>query len=165
MDSDSRPTPLKFSSSSGIAQSLETLIAESRREICILSHSLPNAVFTSQGVIDGISQLVRRHKLCRVRILLVEPPEANLGGHPLIKLQQRLPSKISCRRLEADTEKPRHNFILGDDRLLLMQHEHYSFDGVFDAAAALQVRKLLQEFEQYWECQSSGIADIKQLSL
>ena len=147
------------------ARSLDKLVGSAKKELSVLTHALPVALFARSETVSAISLLVRRHKLCHIRILITEPQDLNHHNHAFIQLQQRLPSKILCRQLNREITPPKHGFIIGDQNKLLLQHERDVFAGSLNLSAGPQAQKLLEEFNQLWERQSADIPDLKQLSI
>jgi hypothetical protein len=147
------------------AKHLDKLVGTAKKELSVLTHNLPAALFARSEVVSAISALVRRHKLCHIRILITEPRDLNHHNHALIQLQQRLPSKIVCRQLNSEIIPPKHSFVIGDQNTLLLQHERDVFAGSVNFDAGPQAQKLLEEFNQLWERQSADILDLKQLSI
>jgi len=144
---------------------LEKLIEATQKELSLLTHTLPTNLFAKGETVDSISSLVRRHKLCNVRILVTEPRDLIHQNHALLQLQQRLPSKILCRKLSTEVIPPKHSFVIGDQNKLLLQHERDLLNGFSDLNAGPEAQKLLEEFNHLWDRQSTDIPDLKQLSI
>lgn len=147
------------------AKHLDKLVGTAKKELSVLTHTLPATLFARSEVVRAISSLVRRHKLCHIRVLITEVHDLSHNNHALIQLQQRLPSKIVCRQLNSEVTPPKHSFVIGDQNTLLLQHERGVYAGSVNLNAGPQAQKLLEEFNQLWERQSTDIPELKQLSI
>lgn len=146
-------------------EQLDKLVAATQKELTLMTHTLPANLFARAETVSAISALVRRHKLCHIRILITEPRDLNHHNHALLQLQQRLSSKIICKKLNPELIPPKHSFVIGDRDKLLLQHERDTLSGFVDLKGGPEAQKLLEEFNHLWERQSTDIPDLKQLSL
>lgn len=124
-----------------------------RRELALFSPSLEAPVYDHDSLGRAFSALARRHRQSRVRLLVRDPRPLVGSGHQLLRLSQRLPSKVALRVLpegvEIETQAPA--FMLADRDQLIYQNDPDSFRGFFDSDAAAQVKALTDIFDRAWE--------------
>lgn len=139
-----------------LAQHALALAELGRRQIRILSRQLDPALYDTKTFCAALSEIARRHPSCDVQILIKDSKPLVEKGHQVIRLAQRLPSKVKVRRLcqESDAElthKKNHAFMLVDlDKLLYLNNET-DYQGFANYAAGPEVRSLKALFERLWQ--------------
>ena len=76
------------------------LATQARRNIAILSRDLDASVFGSEAFVDAISELARDSRDTEIKILVKNTRHLVEIGHKLVKLSQRLSSKIRSWKLK-----------------------------------------------------------------
>ncbi len=144
---------------------LQRLLSEAHREVDILSSHLDPWLLGQTDIADQISRLARQHRQARVRVLIQDPTPLFGSFHPLVRLFQRLPSKIELRKLLQAPRKEQQAYVVIDRRALLLQHQEGQYEGFCNTDAAPEAQSLLEEFDELWQRQSSPISEFRQLAL
>lgn len=140
-------------------------IRSAKQDLCLLCHDLPPLLWGDTEIISAISELARRSRFSRIRILVRDPNSLTRSHHPLLQLLQRLSSKIECRKLMGEQQDQNRNYMVGDSDKVFCQHEHHEYQGFLDTYDPVQAQNLLEEFNLLWERHSSDIPDLRQLGL
>lgn len=125
--------------------------AQCHRQIAILSHELDEPVYGTSEFVQVISNFVRSSRHTQMQILVKSTRRAIESGHPLLKLTQRLSSKIQLRKITQQPNNQEMGFMLGDTRLLLYKNNDSYYRGFYNAAAAREVKPLREEFNYLWQ--------------
>lgn len=131
-------------------EALVSLAQRTRRELAVFSPSLDPLLYEQEDFEQALSLLARRHRLTRVRLLVRDSQPIAERGHMLLRLAQRLPSKIELRKLTNDIETRAISFVLGDRQELLYQNDMEQYRGFWDSNAAAQVKTLKETFDRAW---------------
>lgn len=129
---------------------LQTLVQECRRDLAIYSPDLTPGLYDSPGLERALLALARRHRQTRVRLLVDQTQDLVERSHSLVRLAQRLPSKIALRRTTEELETSAPAFALGDRHLLFYQSDLETFQGVLDLEAGPRVNQLRDAFDRAW---------------
>ncbi|MDQ2075421.1 hypothetical protein [Marinimicrobium sp. ABcell2] len=127
------------------------LCTTARRHLDILSHSLDPSVYEHQDSVAAISALARAHRLARVRILVRDTQPLIERGHPLVRLAQRLPTKIELRKQVVEPENTDMAFLLADQERVLYKNDDREYRGFVNFQAPAEVRSLREAFTRAWE--------------
>ena len=127
------------------------LLAQTRRNLTILSHDLDTAIFNTDEFIDAVSQIARDSRAAHIQILVKDIQPILENGHKLVKLAQRLPSKISIRKLTIEPDDKNMGFILCDNTSLLYKNDDTVYQGFANFKAAAEVKHLRETFEYIWQ--------------
>ena len=129
----------------------EQLIAQSRRSIAILTHDLDAQIYAAPAFIQHLSNFVRSSSNAQVQILIKDTKPAIETGHLLIRLAQRLSSKILVRKITVEPNNKEMGFMLGDADKLLYKNDDALHRGFFNSAAASEIKSLREEFNYLWQ--------------
>lgn len=147
------------------------LALRGRRQLKILSRRLDPALYNNDCFADALSSLARYHRSSYIQILVKDTKPLVERGHALIRLAQRLPSKVEVRQLKQDTRQEADNnaaFMLVDsDGLLYINDDSAPLSdvrGFANYAAAPEVKNLNETFERLWQC-SEPDPNLRQLKL
>ena len=169
--SNLRATPSASCDTLTLLQGAETFVhyaceclREGRRDVTILSTSLPKALYGNDEFCAALSALARSHRQADIRILVLDPEPLVSGHHPLRRLQQRLPSKMNIRQAAMQGEHPQRGYMIVDRSCLLLQHDDGQFDGFCNSEARAEAASLLEEFNELWSRQSCEIAELRTLT-
>ncbi len=132
-------------------QALVDLSTATRRTLCLFSPDLAPEVYDLPEFTDALSRIGRRHRQARVRLLVRDTRILVEQGHGLVRLAQRLPSKIALRRLTNDIETKAVAFALGDHERLVYQNDPDNYQGFQEKHAAARVKSLREIFDRAWE--------------
>lgn len=127
------------------------LLTQSRRNICILSKDLDPAIFNTEEFVDTISQIARNNRYAKVQILVKDTQALLENGHKLVKLAQRLPSKITIRTLTVEPDDKKMGFILCDAHGLLYKNDDSTYKGFANYSAAAEVKHFREIFDYIWQ--------------
>ncbi|WP_341938490.1 DUF7931 domain-containing protein [Marinimicrobium sp. C2-29] len=130
---------------------VDSICARARRDLALFSPDLDAPLFDRDELADALSALARRHRQTRVRLLVRDTRPLIERGHGLVRLAQRLPSKISVRRLTNEIETRAHSFLLCDRDQLLYRNDPEEYRGFVDRKGAAEVRNLREIFDRAWE--------------
>ena len=78
------------------------LLAQSKREILIVTPDLEHARFDNDAFINALSAFSRSSRYTVTRLLIANPSMAVTEGHRLVKLARKLSSLIDIRQLHDD---------------------------------------------------------------
>jgi hypothetical protein len=129
----------------------EQLITQSRRSIAILTRDLDALVYATPECVQHLSDFVRSSRNAQVQILIKDTKPAIATGHLLVKLAQRLSSKILVRKMTVEPNNKEMGFMLGDTNKLLYKNDDALHRGFFNSAAASEIKSLREEFNYLWE--------------
>lgn len=127
------------------------ICARARRHIDVLSHNLDYPVFNHVDTVAAISRMARTHSQAQVRILVRDTRPLVENSHRLVRLAQRLPSKIQLRKLTEEPENTEMAFVLCDRDQLVYKNDDREYRGFVNYAAAPEVRTLQETFSRLWE--------------
>jgi hypothetical protein len=126
------------------------LVKQTNRHIAILSHQLDDLVYGTEDFVQALSNFARSSRHCEVRLLIKDTQPAIESGHLLIRLAQRLPSKILIRRMTQEPANKAMGFMLGDTSKLLYKNDESAYRGFYNQAAFPEVKQLQEEFNYLW---------------
>jgi hypothetical protein len=129
----------------------EQLITQSRRSIAILTRDLDALVYATPECVQHLSDFVRSNRNAQVQILIKDTKPAIETGHLLMRLTQRLSSKILVRKMTVEPNNKEMGFMLGDTDKLLYKNDDALHRGFFNSAAASEIKSLREEFNYLWQ--------------
>lgn len=129
----------------------EELITQSRRSIAILTRDLDALVYATPECIQHLSNFVRSSRNAQVQILIKDTKPAIETGHALIRLAQRLSSKLLVRKMTVEPNNKEMGFMLGDTDKLIYKNDDSVHRGFFNSAAASEIKSLRDEFNYLWQ--------------
>lgn len=127
------------------------LVNDSRRHIAILSNDLDEPIYGHPEFVQVVSDFARSSRHIQVQILLKDTKRAIELGHPLVKLAQRLSSKIQLRKMTQQPNNQEMGFMLGDTSKLLYKNDDSYYRGFYNSAAAREVKTLRDQFNYLWQ--------------
>lgn len=127
------------------------LLQQSNRQIAILSHDLDAPLYGTSHSVQALLDFVRSSRHCQVQILVKDTKLAIASGHPLVRLAQRLSSKVHVRKMTQQPNNKEMAFMLGDTTKLLYKNDDSIYRGFFNSAAAREVKQLRDEFNYLWQ--------------
>lgn len=132
-------------------QALIHIAQRTRRSLSLFSPDLVHEIYDLPALAEAISEIARRHRQAQVQILVRETRALVEHGHALVRLAQRLPSKVTLRRLTNDIETQAIAFALGDREHLVYQNDPDTYHGFYDEHAGARVKTLREIFDRAWE--------------
>lgn len=127
------------------------LVTQSRRSIAILTRNLDSLVYATPEFEQYLSDFVRYNRNAQVQILIKDTKPAIETGHIVMRLAQRLSSKILVRKMTVEPNNKEMGFMLGDTDKLLYKNDDAVYRGFFNSAAASEIKSLREEFNYLWQ--------------
>lgn len=127
------------------------LLGKTRRYLAILSRELDPALFNSSDFVDALSQFARSSRYAEVQILVRDTQPLLERGHKLVRLAQRLSSKIAIRKLTVEAEDKDMGFMLCDSDGLLYKNDEAIYQGFANFKAAVEVKRFRETFDYIWQ--------------
>lgn len=127
------------------------LLQQSNRQIAILSRDLDEPVYGTNHYVQALSDFARSSRHCQVQILIKDTKRAIESGHPLVRLAQRLSSKIEVRKMTQEPNNKEMGFMLGDTTKVLYKNDDNAYRGFYNSAASREVKQLREEFNYLWQ--------------
>lgn len=140
------------------------LLRQARDSLELFSWDLEAPVYDGQAFHDAASELARRSRHSRIRILVQSSRRAAQDGHALVRLARRLPSHVEIRKPHKDFEPLRHGFLLADARGMLYRPSPELFEATVDFAAPEAAGDQRAFFDEVWE-QSQADTELRRLDL
>ncbi len=151
LSSDEVRPPNLIDGPEAFRQALIDTAQSTRRALSLFSPDLAHDIYDFPELTEALSRIARRHRQARVRFLVRDTRTLVDQGHGLVRLAQRLPSKIALRRLTNDIETKAVAFVLGDREQLIYQNDPDNYQGFREEHAAAQVKSLGEIFDRAWE--------------
>jgi len=129
-----------------------SVIAGSRRELCVFSRDLDYDLLSSGIVMDALRNYATSRVGPTVRVLLLDPQIAPQLNHPWLTLAQRLPSVFQFRACEEpqDLQYP-SAFVVGDRGGMYFRPIGGRIEGETSDASPARARQLREGFDRMWE--------------
>lgn len=127
------------------------LVAKTRRRIEILCQDLDTPVYGQNEFIETLSEFARSSRYVHIQILVRDTKPAKESGHPLIRLSQRLSTKIHLRKLTIEPENNEREFMCCDTTGLLYKNDFSVYKGFANYAASSEVKQMREQFNYLWE--------------
>lgn len=127
------------------------LLTRSRRNISILSNNLDPVIFNTDEFVDAISQIARNHRYAQIQILVKDTQQLLENSHKLVKLAQRLPSKLGIRKLTIEPDDKKLGFMLCDNDGLLYKNDDAIYQGFANSNATAEVKHFRGIFDYIWQ--------------
>jgi|GEM_PF-85987 len=155
----------RLNTPSAFIMHLRQAIIGAQRSLYIVCSTLEPLIWADKGIHNAISKLARRSRESKVQILVRDSKLLNGSGHPLLKLSQRLSSRVSIRVIDRDVIFKAAAFSCSDKEQLIYWNDEPSYRGFANYAAAAESRPLLDEFERIWEHSSYSDPNLVKLYL
>ena len=127
------------------------LLQQSHRNLLLLTRNLDEIIYGTSEFVEAISTFARSSRHTRVQILIKDTKHAIDTGHQLIRLAQRLSSKIIVRKMTLEPTNKDMAFIVGDTDKLLYKNDDSTYRGFFNSNAAREIKPLTEEFNYLWQ--------------
>jgi predicted GNAT family N-acyltransferase len=120
------------------------------RELRIFSPSLDHDIFDNPDMADALSQLARRSRLSRVRILVTDWRPLVARGHRLVTVAQRLSSIVQIQEISNHPEAPADTFLVRDLNGTLYNPGEADRNGFFEPDSRASARRFIDRFDLLW---------------
>ncbi len=139
---------LEFADEAGARDCLHQVLHHTQQHLALFSPLLDHNLFDNADFIAQVSDILRAHRSSSLRILLLSSSAIISRGHGLIRLMQRLPSRISARQLSDERLLDCNaSFLLSDRRGLWLQPELELYQGWANCHDPVANQRLLEQFE------------------
>ncbi len=118
------------------------LVQHNRRTLAVLTNDLDDLIYGTNEFAEALSIFSRSSRHTQIQILIKDTKPAIESGHPLIRLAQRLSSKILVRKMIVEPNNKDMAFILGDTDKLLYKNDDSVYRGFFNSNAAREIKPL-----------------------
>ena len=142
----------------------DRVLADARRGVNILSHKLDPQVLDRDELATHLARLATRAREARVRILVRDPRDMIERGHRLLRLAQKLPSKVSIRKIGVEPDDTHMGFVTADTSRLVFKNADSHYAGFVDYQGARQIKALIERFNHCWE-HAEDDPNLRQLTL
>lgn len=127
------------------------LLQHNRRQLAILTRDLDKAVFGTAEFTQALSEFSRSSRHTQIQILVKDTKPAIETQHSLIRLAQRLSSKIEVRKSTLEPTNKDMAFVLGDTDKLLYKNDDSVYRGFYNSKATSEIKSLREEFNHLWQ--------------
>jgi hypothetical protein len=127
------------------------LVANARRRIEILCQDMDAPVYGQPEFIETLSNFARASRNAQIQVLIRDTRLAKEQGHPLIRLAQRLSTKIQLRKLIIEPENNEREFMCCDTDGLLYKNDFRVYRGFANYAALREAKQMREQFNYLWE--------------
>jgi hypothetical protein len=133
------------------AQRIIEMARSARQEIIICSHDLDRRIYGDPALIDVLRRFLLEHRRGRLRALVTDPRAAMRGAHRMVELARVLSSRIEFRQPESRTSTATGDYVVVDQRRLLLRPDRDDLEARYYADAPALAREQLHGFEQQWQ--------------
>ena len=127
------------------------MLSACSRQVYVLSKNLDAQIYGHDHFIEKLSQLARSGSPVEIQFLVKDFKPAIDSYHPLIKLAQRLSSKIQLKKLTQEPENNDMGFMICDLRGLIYKNDETVYQGFANYNAAPEIKSLREEFQYLWQ--------------
>lgn len=140
-----------------IAEHLIQALNKAHHRIYIFSRHLNPIFFNNERVLDALSTTARRSHRSDIRILVERPQAVVEVHHKLLKLSQRLPSKIAIQKITVEPQDD-YEFVIIDNDIVWLQHQEDIYTGFTNYDARPEVKRFEVVFNDLWK---NSIEDVR----
>ncbi|GIX35790.1 MAG: hypothetical protein KatS3mg126_1569 [Lysobacteraceae bacterium] len=147
------PDEVEFEDVAGCRNALRTLLADTRRQLCICTRAMDPELFHGEEVLAELRRIATAGRGAELRILVQDPETALREGAPLLALAQRLPTAMPVRQTAEDEESAAlaAAWLLNDRAGLLLRPLASRMEGSFWRHAPGLHREWSELFRRCWE--------------
>ncbi len=138
-------------------------LKQASNRIYIFSRRLNPLFFNHEEIVEALSSTARRSHRSDIKILVERPQIVVEVNHKVLKLAQRLPSKIGIQKITAEPQDD-YEFVIIDDNKIWLQHKEDTYTGFANYDARPEVKRFEVVFNDLWK-NSQEDARLRRLSL
>jgi hypothetical protein len=127
------------------------LAKQTRRHLAILSRTLDAPIYDNDAFVTAISQLARASRYTIIQLLVKDTDPLIERGHRLVRLSQKLSSKIILRKLTLEPNNSNEGFMLCDENGLLYKNNECEYRGFANDSATANIKHLRETFDYLWQ--------------
>ena len=129
-----------------------SVIANSRRQLCVFSRDLDYGLMSAMPVMDALRAYATSGVGASVRVLVLDPQIPPQLNHPWLALAQRLSSVFEFRACEEPQDRQYPSaFVVGDRGGVYFRPIGGRIEGETSDASPARARQLRQGFDRMWE--------------
>lgn len=149
----SEPAPAPASGPAAFRAALDRLLGLARRELWIQSHWLDRRDYGRPVFVEALQAWLLGEPGARCRLLVHSPQRCQqAGGHRLVELARRLPSRIECRALLLpERAREQGERVIVDRRHWLRRDPGERLDFEQHEDAPLSGRAEAESWQRLWE--------------
>lgn len=144
------PTPDSVLGHEEFTERLLLMLRSARQEITIFSHDLDRRIFGHDQVVRLIREFLLAHRRGRLRAVVRSPRSAVQGSHKLVELSRVLSSRMEFREASEDSRYAGEEYVLVDQRQLLIRNAPQDLEASFYADAAGLGLTQARQFDNVW---------------
>lgn len=157
-------TVLRLDGPDEFARATLALVAQTRRELCIVTPDFEPERFNNADFASALARLARRSRYSDIRILVGDPTVAVRWGHKVVALSHRISSTLRIRQLDEEDFNPQEAWMVADDIGLLRRDNAEVLKGSLVARAIPHGPRAGEKFTQWWD-RSREVADFRLLHI
>lgn len=161
---DKDPVVALASGSAGFLLRLVEMTRTARMQISVLSQTLDRRIYGNEDFLTPLQSFLLQHERARLRVLVRIPEAAMRSGHRLVELGRKISSRVEFRELLPEHRLIEREYVIVDERGLLLRESPQELDARYYASAPLLAREQLREFENLWQ-ESPPSAELRSLRI
>lgn len=161
---NTEPVATLASGSAGFLSRLVEMTQAARMQISVLSQTLDRGIYGNEDFLAHLQSFLLQHDRARLRVLIRTPETTMRSGHRLVELGRRISSRVEFRELLPERRAIEREYIIVDERSLLLRESPQELDARYYASAPLLAREQLREFENLWQ-ESPPSAELRSLRI
>lgn len=143
---------------------IHKLSSSATYNINIVSRSLSHQVFDRSDIIQVFHDFIHKSKNTSIRILLFDSTNVIKNSHRLVALADRIPSRITIRRLPRDCLVKNESFITADGKGYLHNPQSDRYEGSVSFNDKTRCGELDKAFLDYWH-QSESDPELRRVAI
>ena len=140
------------------------LASSATHNINIISRTLNHQVFDRVDIIDALNRFIHKSRTSSIRILLFDSTNAIKNGHRMINFADRVPSKVSFRKLSSEYAVYNESFVTADGKGYLYNPLSDRYGGTVNFNDKTRCTELDKVFSDCWN-HSEPVADLRRVSI
>jgi hypothetical protein len=140
------------------------LASSAMLNINIISRNLNHQIFDRSDIVDVFSQFIRKNRNTCVRIILFDSTNVIKDGHRLINLADKVPSKISIRKLPKEYAYYNESLMTADGKGFIHNPQSDRYEGNVSFNDHMRCAELDKTFTDHWH-QSEIPLDLRRVSI
>ena len=126
------------------------LASSATNSLNIITRTLDHQVYDRIEVIDAISEFARRNRSSTVHILVYDCTDIIKNGHRLVRLAEKISSKINIRKLAASTTPFNESLVVADGKGYLHNPQSDRYEGIASFNDPTRCTELNKLFIDMW---------------
>ena len=140
------------------------LASSAVHDINIISRNLNHQIFDRSDIVEAFSKFIRKNRNASVRIILFDNTNVIKDGHRLINLADRVPSKITIRKLPKEYNYYNESLMTADSKGFIHNPQSDRYEGNVSFNNHIVCTELNKIFTDHWH-QSEVSPDLRRVSI